>query len=151
MRRSDIQLGQRHRWLVYIGTGLLILSGAAWWLLDLFGQVEGDFGPVKNPWQHPLLVVHGLAALAYLLLLGSLTTIHIRRGWAVKKQRVQASLLFALQALLVLTAGGLYYIGHETTRAVMSATHLVAGMLLALMLPLHIWLGRRAKKRKPAM
>ena len=151
MRRSDIQLGQRHRWLVYGGTILLVLSGAVWWLVDRFGQVEGDFGPMKSPWQHPMLVVHGLAALAYLLLLGSLTTVHIRRGWAVKKQRLQASLLFALQAALVLTAGGLYYVGHESTRAVMSTTHLIVGLLLALMLPLHIWLGRRAKNRKPAL
>lgn len=147
MRRNDIQLPKPHRWLVYGGTTLLIFSGTLWWLLDRFGQVEGDFGPVKSPWQHSVLVLHGLVALGYLLLLGSLTTVHIQRGWAVKKQRVQASLLFALQAVLVLTAGALYYVGHETARALMSTTHLVAGLLLAVMLPVHIWLGRRARKR----
>lgn len=147
MRRSDIQLSRPHLWLVYGGTALLIFSGLLWWLLERFGQVEGEFGPVKNPWQHPLLVAHGLAALAYLILLGSLTTLHIRRGWAVRKQRLQASFLFAGQSILVLTAGGLYYVGHEGTRALISTTHLVTGVLLAGMLPLHIWLGRRAKKK----
>ncbi len=149
VRRSDIQLHPQHRRLIYATTILLFVSGLAWWWLDRFGETPGEFGAVKNPLQHPVLVLHGVTALGYLLLLGSLGTAHIRRGWSVRKQRAQAVFLLALQGLLVLTAAGLYYIGHEGLRSWVSDAHLTAGLLLGAALPLHIWLGRRSN-RPPA-
>jgi hypothetical protein len=47
-------------------------------------------------------------------------------------------------AVLIVTAFGLYYLGSETVRPWMSWIHIGAGLLLALMFPLHIVLGRRS-------
>ena len=49
----------------------------------------------------------------------------------------------ALNATLIVTAFGLYYLGSETLRPWIRWTHIAAGLVLALWLPLHIWLGRR--------
>ena len=46
-------------------------------------------------------------------------------------------------AILIGTAFGLYYLGSESLRPWMSWIHIAAGVSIALLFPLHIYLGRR--------
>lgn len=127
---------------IYALTILMFTSGVLWFGLDRYGQIEGEFGPSKHPWQRPALVTHGVFATAYLLALGGVLTRHVRRGWALRSQRAQASALLVIQAILVLTAPALYYLSHEELRSVISNMHMLAGTLLGIALPAHLWLGR---------
>jgi hypothetical protein len=146
-RSEDNRLLPLQRKAIYVITAALWLTGLQWWLLDRWGEVDGAFGPAKNPLQRPTLVLHGCLALGYLLLLGSLITVHIRRGWAVPRHRLQASVLLGAQILLIATAAGLYYVGHETARSWISIAHLAIGLSLAVLLPLHVVLARRSHPR----
>ena len=87
-----------------------------------------------------LLMVHGGAAMAALLLLG--TDPAARAALVAKGQNlVSGSTMVTLNALLVVTAFGLYYlVGSETVRPWMSWIHIGAG--LAPLFALHIILGR---------
>ncbi len=49
----------------------------------------------------------------------------------------------AFNAVLIVTAFGLYYLGSETVRPWMSWIHIAAGFSLSLSFPVHIFLGRR--------
>jgi hypothetical protein len=49
-------------------------------------------------------------------------------------------------AVLIVTAFGLYYLGSETLRPWMSWIHIAAGVSLSLWLPVHIYLGRQAMR-----
>jgi 4-amino-4-deoxy-L-arabinose transferase-like glycosyltransferase len=51
-------------------------------------------------------------------------------------------------AVLILTAFGLYYLGAETLRPWASDVHIVAGFALPVLIALHIWLGRRQSKNR---
>ena len=47
---------------------LLWLSGALWLLLDWVFPQRNEFGLLPNPWEAPLLRVHGLVAVAAVFL-----------------------------------------------------------------------------------
>ncbi|WP_128921061.1 hypothetical protein [Bradyrhizobium nanningense] len=93
-----------------------------------------------------MLMVHGGMAMLALLLLGALVPLHAQRSWRSGKNLVSGSVMAASNAVLIATAFGLYYLGSEAVRPFMSWIHLGTGFSLALLLPLHIWLGRRARR-----
>jgi len=90
-----------------------------------------------------LLMVHGGAAMVTLLLLGALIPVHLLRAWRSRRNRVSGLIMATLNAALIVTAFGLYYLGSETLRPWMSLTHIAAGFSLSLLFPIHIFLGRR--------
>ena len=90
-----------------------------------------------------LLMVHGAAAMVTLLLLGALIPVHVMRAWRARKNRVSGSAMATFNAILIVTAFGLYYLGSETLRPWISWIHIAAGLSLALWLPLHVYLGKR--------
>ena len=105
---------------------------------------------MQNPaangaWQNGpnMLMVHGGTAILALLLLGALIPLHILRAWRARKNLVSGSLMATFNAILIATAFALYYLCSETLRPWISWTHIVAGLALALRLPVHIWLRRR--------
>lgn len=142
LERNRLNLWQKH--LIYVLTVGLLLTGLVWLVLDRFVHIEGDFGPEKHAAQYPALLIHGFMSFAYLLLLGSVLAQHVWRGWAIGLQRPQALILLLIQFLLVVTAPLLLYVAHERLREFASDVHLIAGLALALMLPVHIYLCRRA-------
>ncbi len=90
-----------------------------------------------------MLMVHGGGAMVTLLLLGALIPVHLLRAWRSRKNRVSGSVMAALNAVLIVTAFGLYYLGSETVRPWMSWIHIAAGVSLSLLFPAHIFFGRR--------
>jgi hypothetical protein len=67
------------------------------------------------------------------------------RAWRARKNLVSGSIVATINAVLIVTAFGLYYLGSEAVWPWMSWIHIGAGFALASMLPLHILLGRRTK------
>ena len=120
---------------------MLVLTGAGWLVADWQKEISSD-----EIWQQSIayfLMVHGGTAMAVLLLLGALFPVHLIRAWRARKNRISGSAMATFNAILIVTAFGLYYLGSETLRPWMSWIHIAAGFSIALMFPLHIYLGRR--------
>lgn len=139
-----LRLRTSFRYSLYAAFAALLLTGAGWLVADWRKDVAGD-----EIWQQiaaNMLMVHGGMAMLALLLLGALVPLHVQRSWRSGKNLVSGSVMAAFNAVLIVTAFGLYYLGSEAVRPFMSWIHLGAGFSLALLLPLHIWLGRRARQ-----
>ena len=143
MKRRGLQLSRRHRWSLY-GIGLaLLISGLAWaWLhrLDEAGNAGGPWREVK-PW---LMKVHGFAALGFVLLLGTLLSVHVRHSWHARRNRANGAFFLSAVSILTLTGYLLYYLGDEKHRALCSDVHFWLGATIPLLLIWHIWSGHRA-------
>lgn len=136
-----MRLKSSFRRSIYAAFAVLFLTGAAWLLADWQKDISPD-----EIWQQlaaTMLMVHGGAAMITLLLLGALIPLHLLRSWRAGKNRVSGSVMAAFNAVLIVTAFGLYYLGSETVRPWMSWIHIAAGVLVALSFPVHIVLGRR--------
>ena len=140
---SALALDRRFRWALYAAFALLFATGAAWLIADqLKDSPSGEF------WQATtanLLMVHGGAAMATLLLLGALFPTHIARAWRGRLNRVSGAIMAATNVALIVTAFGLYYLGSETVRPWMSLVHLAFGAALPGLLAVHIYLGRHQR------
>ncbi len=126
---------------MYAAFAVLFLTGVGWLVADWQKDISGD-----EIWQQSiayLLMVHGGAAMVTLLLLGALIPVHVLRAWRSLKNRLSGSAMVTFNAVLIVTAFGLYYLGSETLRPWMSWIHIAAGFSLWLLFPLHIYRGRR--------
>ena len=145
---SALQFDRRLLWSIYAAFAVLFATGAAWILADqLKDSADGEF------WQATIanvLMVHGGVAMLTLLLLGALFPIHMARAWRGGLNRTSGSIMVACNAVLILTAFGLYYLGAETLRPWASDAHMVAGFALPVLITIHIWLGRRQSKNRVA-
>jgi hypothetical protein len=142
-RRTDsIRLGPWHQGAVYGATALLVLSGIVWLVLHYFMAQPGDYGPQIHPLEPWMLRLHGAAAMAGLIVYGSLLPVHIRRAWAIRRNIALGIGVAAVMLLLTITGYLLYYAGSEETRPVISAAHWVIGLAAPLLLAWHIVSGR---------
>jgi cytochrome c biogenesis protein CcdA len=124
-----------------VAFAVLFLTGAGWLVADW----QKNFSSEES-WQQTaayLLMVHGGAAMMTLLLLGALIPVHVLRSWRNGKNLVSGSVMITLNALLVVTAFGLYYLGSETVRPWMSWIHIAVGFSVPVLFAFHILLGRR--------
>ena len=102
-RRNSLRLSRRHRAWLYGSTALLFATGAAWWALHRWGAVEGEFGSEQHPALPWLLKTHGGAAMAVLVVLGTLLPIHVKRSWAARKNRSSGAGLLSIFGILTVT------------------------------------------------
>ena len=136
-----MRLKPSFRLAIYAAFAVLFLTGVGWLVADWQKDISGD-----EIWQQSiayLLMVHGGAAMLTLLLLGALIPLHVMWAWRTGRNRVSGSAMATFNAVLIVTAFGLYYLGSETLRPWMSWIHIAAGFSVALWLPVHIILGRR--------
>jgi len=129
------------RFAIYAAFAVLFLTGAGWLVADWQKDISGD-----EIWQQTvayLLMVHGGAAMVTSLLLGAVIPVHLLCAWRSRKNRISGSVVVTFNAVLIVTAFGLYYLGSETLRPWISWTHIAAGFSLSLIFPVHILLGRR--------
>ena len=83
-RRADsIRLGPWHQGAVYAATAALAVTGIIWLVLHYFLPVSGEYGPQIHPLEPWMLRLHGAAAMAGLIIYGSLLPVHIRRAWSI--------------------------------------------------------------------
>ncbi len=136
-----MRLKSTFRYWTYAVFSVLLLTGAAWLVADW----QKDAGEAWQQASANLLMIHGGAAMLALMALGALIPLHLLRAWHARKNLVSGITVASVNAVLIVTAFGLYYLGSEAVRPWMSWIHIAAGFLLALMLPLHILLGRRPR------
>jgi hypothetical protein len=140
-----VRLDPRFRGALYAAFAVLTITGAVWLLADWRKDpLEPDL------WQEisaVMLMLHGGAAMATLMLLGALVPLHVRRAWRSGRNRWTGPMMIAANAVLILTAFGLYYAGSETLRPWISDLHIAAGTALPAGLLVHVWLGRRTRQR----
>ena len=145
---SALALDRRFRLALYAAFALLFATGAAWLIADqLKNSPSGEF------WQATtanLLMVHGGAAMATLLLLGALFPTHIARAWRGSLNRVSGAVMAATNVALIVTAFGLYYLGSDTARPWISEAHIAVGLALPPLLIFHVWFGRRQIRNRSA-
>lgn len=143
--QEKVRLEPAHRRLFYLSFAILWLSGAAW--LAAVWLKEASLGPARTPLQAISMKIHGAAMLGYLALLGSLS-IHIRRGFALRANRLSGSLVIALNAGLMVSAWILYYAADEALRGWNSVIHWTIGLAVLPLLIGHIVVGRK-RSAKP--
>lgn len=146
MRRNAFQLSRRHKLALYVVTAAIFLSGAVWTGLHWFARVEGEFGPAFHPAEPWLLKAHGAAAMAVLVVIGTLLPIHVKRGWLAGHNRLTGVGLLVFFGALTLTGYGLYYLGEESVRAFTSLAHIWLGLALPAILAWHVIHGHRLRK-----
>lgn len=142
-RTADtIRLGYWHQFSVYAATAALGVSGALWLLCHYFLAIPGDFGPQPHPLEPWLLRLHGAAAMAGLVVYGSLLPIHVRRAWTLGRNTALGVAVISAMLLLTLTGYLLYYAGGEASRAVISLAHWIVGLVVPALLAWHVISGR---------
>ena len=140
-----MRLEPRFRWALYAAFAALTLTGAVWLLADwrknpLEPDLWQDIAPV-------MLMLHGGTAMVALLLLGALVPLHVRRAWRSGRNRLTGPVMVTVNAVLIVSAFGLYYAGSDTLRPWVSDLHIAVGLALPPALLLHVWLGRRSRQR----
>jgi len=126
---------------VYALCALLWGSGVAWLVLHLAFQGHNEFGALPNPWEAPLLRVHGLLAVGGVFLLGWLAAAHVGARWSALRNRNSGLFLLVTAAVLVASGYALYY----STGALHQGAALVHEWLgaLAILAALAHWWRRR--------
>lgn len=137
----EVKLGAFHRYCAYSILGLLFVSGVVHFVLHQFFAVTGPFGAAPHPAEHSLLLLHGAAAMAALLLIGSLLPAHVGPSWLLDRNRRAGLALLAVVALMTLSGYGLYYLGADGLRAACRWLHIGAGLAFLPVFAGHLWRG----------
>jgi len=149
-RGESIRLGPWHQGAIYGATTALAVSGIIWLVVDYFVATPGEYGPQIHPLEPWMLRLHGAAAMAGLIIYGSLMPVHIRRAWTIRRNIALGIGLVAFMLLLTVTGYLLYYAGDENTRPVISAVHWILGLAVPALLVWHVVSGRNlARKSEP--
>jgi len=140
-RPDSIRLKRLQKYSLYAVLALLFLSGVAWAYWNYLWST-GDFETSGKVWA---MKIHGAAAMAVLVLIGMLLSVHVRFAWRARRNRANGSVFLSAFAVLTITGYGLYYAGGEALRAWTSWIHLGVGLAFPVLLLIHILLGRRTR------
>jgi len=142
---EKIRLGKNHRWLLDSVFTVVALSGVVWLLIHYGVADEEARWPVA--WQSGAMKIHGLAALLSLLAIGSLWPNHIRRAWYLRRNIGIGIALIVAATVLIVTGYLLYYFVSEATHELVSILHWGIGLLAVVLLPWHVWTGKRNHRK----
>jgi len=115
-------------------------SGCLWLALHLGLEKQTEFGPVPNPWEAPVMRIHGWLAVLGVFLLGWIAGNHVLDRWTARRNRNSGLMLAGAAALIVVSGYALYY----TTDRLQSAAAVVHEVLgaAAILLGLLHWVRR---------
>lgn len=82
--------------------------------------------------------MHALFSLLTLVMLGALSSIHVRNGWNKRERRLSGVAVVVSLALLALTGLGIYYLGSDTLSLVNGLSHSVIGVAFISIFGWHI-------------
>jgi uncharacterized membrane protein YhaH (DUF805 family) len=129
----------------YAVFAMLLATGAIWLVADtLKTSAEEEF------WQAVaanLLMLHGITAMIALVVLGAVIAVHVRHSWRAGKNRMSGAVMVGANAVLVVTAWGLYYAGSDLLRTFAADVHIGVGIAWPALVVAHVVLGRRTRKR----
>jgi hypothetical protein len=144
--RRRMPRGQRAA--VYVVVGVLWISGCVWLYLDQFAAQRGPFGSTPHPLQPPLLLMHGVSAVASLYLFGWIGARHALRWWARGLRRMSGGALASVLALLIVSGFALFFLSSDAWQRYTAAVHDVLGIAVTLFAIQHWFFGnRRARVR----
>jgi hypothetical protein len=141
--RRPTRLPRWHELAVYVGFGALLITGVAWLALDQWVRVAGEFGPEHHPAQNIVLIVHGVAAYAFLIVAGALIPVHVKLGWSIGRNWISGVTLASILGVLSVSALGLYYLSGDAARGWSSLAHWTIGLIALPALLIHVIRGRR--------
>lgn len=142
------RLGRFHRRSVYaVGAGLF-LTGIAWAILHYAPHLVGADERDARSDAATLMKVHGAAAMAALVLLGTLIFEHVGRGWRQARNKTSGIAIVVLSLFLAVTGYLLYYVGTEDARQIASYVHLALGAALPLPVLVHAFRMMRLRARR---
>lgn len=139
------RLGTVQRRSLYVTAIALGASGVAWLLLHYFAATRLEDLRLPHPAEAWTLRLHGAAAMAALIVYGSLLPVHVRAGLSQSRQRRSGWFLLAGTGVLVLSAYALYYAGSDAMRETASWLHWTVGLTLVVAFVLH----RPWRRRSP--
>jgi hypothetical protein len=143
------RLPRTQRWLIYASSALLLITGLAWAFVHYFPQVTTLEVREALAFNALIMKLHGGAAMAALVLLGTLLARHVPTGWSAKNGRASGVATLAIASTLVVSGYLLYYAGDETYRQFASYFHLAAGLAFAAFLVFHIANRNRSRDATP--
>jgi len=129
---------------VYAVGILLWVSGTLWLVLHHAFPQRSTFGPLPNPWEAPLMRLHGLIAVCGVFLIGWLSAAHIAARLPQERNRRSGVALGSIAFLLIFSGYALYY----TTGGMHDAAgvlHEVFGVLSPAVALLHWWRNRSSR------
>lgn len=142
----QIRFSPDHKRTIYSVFALLWASGALWIVFHYFMRVPGEFGLQAHPLENWWLRLHGLAAFASLVVIGSVLPVHARRAWQLKKNRSSGLSMKIIFFWLGATGYALYYFASESNENWLPLLHWIVGLALPLLLIFHIRRGRARSK-----
>lgn len=143
--RHQGRMSRRHRLSVYATVGALWLSGCLWLILDQFFARSGPFGPVPNPGQPPLLLIHGVLAILSMYVFGWISARHIVRWWPGGLRRLSGVSLAGISSLLILSGFALFFLSDDVWQHRAALAHDGLGLTATLFGVQHWFFGRRSE------
>ena len=128
--------------------GLFFISGLSLIPTTLFLRL--DF---LIPWrlaENSLIaanMIHNAISLLMLLMLGSLLSLHVRRGWQKRRHRLSGSILIIVIFFLLFTGLMILYSGNENLSFVAGLSHMVVGSVFILIYCWHLFVGSGTKEK----
>jgi hypothetical protein len=152
-KERSIRLGAVHRRWLLGAFALLWISGVLWLVFHFFVQTEGPFGPRPHALENWWLRLHGLAAFAVLVAVGTLLPLHARAGLGLKRNLASGMATLTALAWLAVTGYLLYYFADPEARPWLPWLHWGAGLAVPGLLLVHVrrWragLGFRSERRR---
>ena len=128
-----------HRRVICLTSALLILTGLFWAVARYCPQIARlDDEAQALAFAATIMKIHGAAAMAALILLGTLLAKHVPSGWTAPRNKSSGIAMLAVFSILVLTGYLLYYTGGEARRQAVSYLHLAAGLGFTALLAVHL-------------
>ena len=128
---------------IYVILGALWFSGAVWLCLDQFFSTRGPFGKTPHPWEQPIVLVHGILAVASTYLLGWISAQHISHWWSKRLRRVSGILLCTFLAVLVVSGFALFFLTDERWQGIAAVVHEISGLGMTPVAVQHWFLRQR--------
>jgi hypothetical protein len=141
MRTSPLPL----RVTIHSAFAVLWLTGAVIFMLRHFFAVATDFGSAPHPWQPPLLLVHGVVAVAVTFLFGWIVAEHVSEAWRRGPERSSGLWLLVIIPLLIVTGFAAFFLVADRQRSINATIHEMLGLLLIVPAATHL-VGARAQR-----
>ncbi len=135
----------------HILNGLLTvcwLTGVAFFVLNTWFDIEGEFGPEKHFLLHPSLQIHAATAFLITVIFGAFLFSHFPRTKTLKHAQKSGWTMLATLGYLIFSAYLLYYVGNETARFYVMYSHLIVGFVLPVILVLHLRSHKKNKSKR---
>lgn len=124
------------------------VTGLAFFILNNFYIMNGEFGGQKHSWQYPILKIHGGSSFFIMVVFGYFLSAHVRKNWYSRKSKpILGVALLIMPILSMITAYILYYISSDGARQIVSYIHFFIGFFLPFMLIIHIVQMTRSKTK----